>query len=155
MPDLFVQGTTAYTGAMNLAWARKMFSEWRSVISFGIIGVTCLSLHLGVYGLLSRVLFISVDQTLLNAVTVIIVSFVNYELNRHFTFQRHPRGMRSIMRFATVAVGAIMLNSFLFWLLHAVANIPDFAVIPMNAVLVAFFTFTCHRFFTFRASPTP
>ena len=132
---------------------RRVFeSEWKRLIFFCLIGGTCLGLNIALYALFSRILFRRVDHTVLNTITVILVSFLNYELNRHFTFDKQSRDLHSITRFTLVVITATVLNSTFFWLLHAVFGFVDLFVIPVNALLIAFFTFSMHRMFTFRRS---
>ncbi len=127
-----------------------LYSEWRHLFYFGLIGASSVLLVVGGYALISRVLWTTGPRTLQYILVVCIVTWLNYEANRHFTFQITHRSIGSLGRFATVAT---ILNGILFWLGHEILGILDFTVIIINAGLVACFTFSSHRLFTFHAQP--
>jgi len=127
-------------------------AEFPRLFRFGIIGFASLGMSLGLYALLSRVVWQDGPRTVEYVAVIVVVSWINYELNRHFTFQSRPSA-GAIGRFATVAVVATGLNSVLFWLGHEVLHVLDFAVIVANTFVVAVFTFTSHRLFTFHERP--
>jgi len=128
-------------------------TEFRRLFSFGVIGLASLGLNVGIYGLQSRILWPSGNRTLEYAITVILVTWLNYEANRRFTFDARQRTIGAMGRFATVAVVALGLNSVIFWIGHDVFHILDFYVIIASAFMVAVFTFFSHRWFTFHRDP--
>lgn len=125
--------------------------EKRSIATFLIIGISCLLLTLGGYALLSRILWPSGPRTVEYALTVIVVTYMNYEANRFFTF-RGARNKATLSRFAIVAVCAFTLQNIIFWLGHDVLGLWDVGIILLSTAIVAFFTFASHRLFTFRSS---
>ena len=131
----------------------RVWEERRRLVSFGIIGVTSLVLNVGLYALLSRFLWTQGSRTLEYTLVTILVTWLNYEANRFFTFDKKARDPGSIGRFVLIASMATGLNSFLFWLGHVFLQVNDFVVIVCNAFLIALFTFTSHRLFTFHERP--
>ena len=127
--------------------------EFARLFSFGVIGVTSLALTVGLYALFSRVLWVSGPHTVEYVITVVIVTWLNYELNRHFTFGKVKRSPETMGRFALVALASIALNAIIFWIGHEIMHLSDFIVIIATAFLVAAFTFTSHRLFTFHPEP--
>lgn len=125
---------------------------WR-LLTFGVIGASSLASVVGLYALLSRVLWTNGPRTIEYTFANVFVSWLNYEANRHFTFQKQQRSVGSLSRFITVAVIATGLNSILFWFGHEILHILDFVVIILDACIVATFTFTSHRLFTFHERP--
>lgn len=125
--------------------------EKRSIAAFLVIGTSCLGLTVGGYALVSRVLWPSGPHTLEYALTIIVVTYVNYEANRLFTFQG-ARNKTTLSRFALVAVAAFALQNLIFWLGHDVLGLWDVGIILLSSAIVAFFTFGSHRLFTFRSS---
>ena len=132
---------------------KTLRSEFWRLFTFGIIGLSSLAVVVGLYALVSRVLWTNGPRTVEYTLVNIFVTWLNYEANRHFTFQKQQRSVGSLGRFITVAVVATGLNSVLFWFGHDVSHISDFAVIIANAFIVATFTFTSHRLFTFHERP--
>lgn len=127
--------------------------ELPRLFRFGIIGVASLATILGLYGLLSRVVWPSGPRTFQYVLVLLLVTWLNYEANRSITFRAGQRSAGSMGRFATVAVVASGLNSALFWIGHEVLGFWDFLVIVVDTCLVAFFTFSSHRLFTFHPQP--
>lgn len=130
----------------------RVWNERRRLVTFFVVGITSLGLNLGLYALLSRVIWPSGPRTLENAIVVVIVTAVNFEANRHFTFAKQ-RSAGAVFRFGMVAIMAMALNSMLFWIGHAVLGLYDMLVIIMVTAVIAFFTFASHRLFTFHDNP--
>ncbi|MFH1620573.1 MAG: GtrA family protein [Patescibacteria group bacterium] len=127
-------------------------SESRRLFFFGLIGFGSLGLNIGLYALLSRILWPDGNRTLEYLIVVIIVSVVNFEANCHYTFASH-RSLGALMRSGLVVIAASILNTVLFWMGHAIFHLYDLAVIVVNTFLVAIFTYSSHRFFTFHSDP--
>jgi putative flippase GtrA len=83
---------------------------------------------------------------------VVVVTLFNFEANRRFTFAS-KRTAGALFRFGVVAVVASGMNTGLFWAGHSFLGLYDLAVIVANTLLVAFFTFSSHRLFTFHPDP--
>ena len=125
-------------------------SESRRLVSFVLIGIVMLGLNVAVYAALSRLIWPNGSHQLEYAFTVIVVTALNYEANRFFTFDKAERSLRTATRFALIAVVAFILNNALFWLGHGILGLYDLYVIVFVTLLVACVTFTGHRYFTFR-----
>jgi putative flippase GtrA len=128
-------------------------AELPRLIRFGLIGTFSMLCVIALYALVSDVLWSSGPRTPQYVLVVSIVAFINYEANRHFTFGKQNRSSGSLARFATVAVIATGLNSTLFWFGHDVLRLWDYGVIVGATALVAFFTFSSHRLWTFHERP--
>jgi len=131
----------------------KIWDERKRLVSFFIIGLASLLLSLGLYALFSRLLWPNGSHTAEYTVTVVLVTIFNFEANRLFTFGAAQRTLGAVLRFALVALLAAGLNSLLFWIGETVLRLYDFAVIIVVTVIVACFTFTSHRLFTFHHNP--
>ncbi len=84
---------------------------------------------------------------------IVLMTFMNYEANRRFTFNKLKNNIRVMGRFAAISIIATGLYTIMFWIGHEIFRIWDFFVIPVNQVLVGFFTFGSHRLFTFHPDP--
>lgn len=131
----------------------RLREEVPRMIRFIVVGLLSLGLVMGLYGLLSRIVWPSGSRSIQYAMVSVFVTWLNYEANRHFTFQNGARSIGSVGRFATVAVLATVLNNLFFWIGHNVLHLLDFSVILINTAVIAGFTFTSHRFFTFHERP--
>jgi putative flippase GtrA len=126
--------------------------ESRRLFSFAVIGVGSLLLNVGLYALLSRILWPQGNRTLEYLIVVVIVTVVNFEANRRYTFATQ-RSLGALVRFGLVAVIASILNTTLFHIGNSVLHLYDLAVIIGNILLVSLFTFSSHRLFTFHPDP--
>ncbi len=127
--------------------------EMRRIFRFLIVGLFSLTVTILLYALFSRWVWPGGPRIIEYALVTMIVTWINYEANRRFTFRAGKRSLSNISRFITVAVIAFFLNNTLFWIGHIVLHIYDFFVIVGLTVIVAAFTFTSHRFFTFHKNP--
>lgn len=131
----------------------KVLVEIRRLATFVVIGGVSVGTNIVLYGLLSRVIWPTGNRTLEYVMSTMIVTYINYEANRRFTFGARQRTVGAMGRFATIAVVAFGLNAVLFWTGNDVLHLWDFGVIVGSALLVAGFTFSSHRFFTFHPEP--
>ncbi len=120
---------------------------------FGIVGVTALCTTIGLYALLTRWIWPNGPRPVIYGIVTVFVTWLNYELNRHFTFRAGRRTVGNMGRFVVVAVVALGLNNGLFYVGHAILHLYDLWVIVGVTLIVAVFTFTAHRFFTFHPEP--
>ena len=130
-----------------------LWDERRRLFTFGAIGLASLGLSVGLYALVSRVLWVDGPRTFEYTLVTIVVTWCNYEANRFFTFAKKTRDAGSVGRFMIVALIATCLNSLFFWIGHILLHVADFAMIVINTFLIAIFTFTSHRLFTFHERP--
>lgn len=126
--------------------------ERRRLMIFFAVGVSANALVIGMYALFSRVVWPSGPKTFEYALCVVLGTIVNFEANRRFTFLA-ARSYGAALRFAVVAVVAIGLSSLLFWLGHDVFRIHDILMAVANVFIIAVFTFSAHRLFTFHPEP--
>jgi putative flippase GtrA len=128
--------------------------EWKTVFRFGIVGGSSLLVKTGVYALLSRILWNDGPRLVQNILALCVSMIYNYLLHRFWTFRSQAPQNSSAPRYVMVVVAASLLDAFLFYIGHTVLEIYDFAVIVGAAFIGALFTFTAHRFFTFRGRPS-
>lgn len=131
----------------------RVRAELPRFMMFGVIGLSSLGLTIGVYAFLTRIAWPHGPRTVEYAFTTIVVTWLNYEANSRFTFGAKQRNAAALGRFAGVAIVALGLNTVLFWFGHEVMRLADLWVIVANAFIVAIFTFTSHRLFTFHERP--
>jgi putative flippase GtrA len=126
--------------------------ESRRLFFFGLIGGASLAMNVGLYAWLSRLVWPGGNRTFIYAIVVVVVTLFNFEANRHFTFAS-KRSAGALFRFGMVAVVASGMNTGLFWMGHSLLGFYDLAVIVANTLLIALFTFSSHRLFTFHPNP--
>jgi len=127
--------------------------EWKTVFRFGVVGVSSLFVKTSAYAILSRIVWTAGPRTLENAMALGVSMVYNYLLHRFWTFRYQKAMNGSAQRYAIVVVVASMLDIGVFYVGHDILGIYDFAVLIGGAFIVALFTFTAHRFFTFHHDP--
>ena len=129
--------------------------EFWQLFRFGVIGGLTVVIYFGLYTLASRVLWPSGNRTLESLLANIVSAVFNFFAHRRWTFAAHNDSAgKQIPRFILVAIIAVALQSFLFWIGHAVLHIYDLIVVVAVSALIPLFTYVVHRSFTFR-HPVP
>ena len=153
MDNRCIQGGSIMNPGLVKLWER-LKPELPRLIRFLCVGVLSLCLTMGLYALVTRKIWSDGNRTVIYAIVVIIVTWINFVLNKKLTFQAQGKGAEgAIGRFATVAVIATGLNNVFFWIGHDILHVFDLMVIFLNTGLIALFTFTSHRLFTFHHEP--
>lgn len=130
--------------------------EGERIVRFLFIGGVSFLFNYGVYYLISRIIWPTGDRTLENFLAVAITSVLNYLAHRQWTFRSQGRHRRQIVRYIAVALSAILVQSALFWVGYYLLQANDLVVIFVVAVIIPFYTYLAHKFFTFHESqPTP
>ncbi|MBP6945065.1 GtrA family protein [Patescibacteria group bacterium] len=127
-------------------------NEGEQVVRFLFIGGVSFLFNYSVYYLISRILWPAGDRTLENFIAVAITSTLNYLAHRRWTFRSQGRHRSQAIRYVGVALSAIAIQSFLFWVGYHLLHAHDLIVIFVVAVIIPFYTYLTHKFFTFRES---
>ena len=148
-----------YTAAMPVKKTLLQRVEQRTGMSahdiaalsrFLVAGGTSVLVKIGVYALLSRVVWVSGSRTIENGIAIVLSTVYNYLVHRFWTFAHQQPESGSASRYVVVWVSASALETFLFWLLHVQFGLYDLAVLVFNAGFISMLTFVVHRVFTFR-----
>jgi putative flippase GtrA len=127
--------------------------EWKTLFRFGLVGGSSLLVKIGMYAVLSRIVWTSGPKTLENVMALGVSMVYNYTLHRFWTFRFQKTMNGSAQRYTMVVVAASLLDVGVFFIGHDLLGIYDFLVLAGGAFIVAFFTFAAHRFFTFHHDP--
>ncbi len=132
---------------------QKMGDEWAKLGRFLLIGGTSFAINAVTYAGITRLLWKGGNHTLANAISVTIASIFNFFAHRSYTFRSNGRKRDQLPRYLFVMVTAMGLQTFLFWLGHAIFKVHDFLVIFVVGACIPLYTYGLHRWFTFRSSP--
>jgi putative flippase GtrA len=127
--------------------------EWRSLIKFGIVGGTSVAMKMGLYALLSRLLWIGGPKWVQNIAALTVSTVYNYTLHRYWTFNHLKPAEGSTKRYLMVLAFGYVMDASLFFLGNEILKIYDFAVILGVSMIIPCFTFVIHRVFTFHPDP--
>jgi putative flippase GtrA len=124
--------------------------ELGAALRFGVVGVLATALHMGMVWWLIGAGISPLPANLLAFLSAFLVSFVGHY---HWSFRSTAHPLRAMLRFLTVAVGLLAVNSLLLsWLLQL--GWPERTAAVAAAMSVPVLGFLASRFWAFRA-PAP
>ncbi|MBQ9597923.1 MAG: GtrA family protein [Bacteroidales bacterium] len=144
-----VQGYEATgIGAPAPALVRSLWSRFRELILYGLIGGFCAALDFGVY----TVLGLWIPYLWANVISVHCGIFTSFFLNRSLNFKVKDKAAQRFTIFYLVGLSGLALSEGLIWLLAS-----QFAWNPILAKLltvfvVALYQFLLNKFITFKKS---
>lgn len=116
-------------------------------------GVGCAS-AVGHYGLLiGLVQMFDVAAVPASTAGALLGAWINYRLNRRFTFASRVRHAVAVPRFLLVAAAGVALNAVLMWLGVEVLHLHYLLAQVATTVLVLLWNFALHKLWTFRHPP--
>lgn len=126
--------------------------EGERVVRFLFIGGVSFLFNYSVYYLISRILWPAGNRTLENFLAVAMTSILNYLAHRQWTFRSRGRHRTQLVRYIAVALSAVLIQSVLFWVGYHLLQANDLIVILVVAIMIPFYTYLAHKFFTFHES---
>ena len=118
---------------------------------FLIVGVLNTGVDFGLYFLLTRLLFASVDSTVLAKGISYAAGVINsYLWNRSWTFQTRDGSWKSFLPFVLVNLIGLGINAGTLWMgLHGV-GLPEFLALMLATGATLIWNFTISKFVIFR-----
>lgn len=131
-----------------LALVRSLWSRFRELILYGLIGGFCAALDFGVYTMLG----LWIPYLWANVLSVHCGIFTSFFLNRSLNFKVKDKAAQRFTIFYLVGLSGLALSEGLIWLLAS-----QFAWNPILAKLltvfvVALYQFLLNKFITFKKS---
>ena len=135
-------------GAPAPALVRSLWSRFRELILYGLIGGFCAALDFGVYTMLG----LWIPYLWANVLSVHCGIFTSFFLNRSLNFKVKDKAAQRFTIFYLVGLSGLALSEGLIWLLAS-----QFAWNPILAKLltvfvVALYQFLLNKFITFKKS---
>lgn len=127
--------------------------EARTIARFLLVGGASFLVYLSVYTLQSRVLFPGATEqarVIMNLVATCFSVLFNYLAHRFWTYGAKEASIHQVAWYAFVVVTVTFLQTSLFWFGHVILGVYDYVVIVIVGGLCAGYTFTMHKYFTFR-----
>lgn len=131
-----------------LALVRSLWTRFRELILYGLIGGFCAALDFGVYTMLG----LWIPYLWANVISVHCGIFTSFFLNRSLNFKVKDKAAQRFTIFYLVGLSGLALSEGLIWLLAS-----QFAWNPILAKLltvfvVALYQFLLNKFITFKKS---
>ncbi len=132
---------------MKELWT-KLYSRFRDLILYGIIGCLSSGLDFVAYTLLVKVC--DWHYIVANCVSVLIGITTSFTLNRKYNFKVTDNTMRRFAIFLTVGLSGMALSNVILWLCIDVLSLGEILSKLLSIVLVVFFQFLLNKYITFR-----
>ena len=124
--------------------------EGKRLIKFTLVGATSFAIHFFGYLVLSRFIFPEGNRTLLNFMAISVSVSFNFLAHRGWTYKSNEKSVGQIIRYVVVVSTAGLLQTGLFYVGFEIFGLYDLFVTIFVAGISALFSFSAHRFFTFR-----
>jgi putative flippase GtrA len=139
---------------MTIAALRELIvREGKTFVRFALVGGSSFLVKAAAYTLLSRVIWNAGPRWVENILALGVAMVYNYTLHRLWTFKFQKPHPGSAPRYVIVVAIASLLDAVLFYVGHDMLKVYDLIVLAVDAALIAGFTFSAHRLFTFHSNP--
>lgn len=126
-----------------------IWNEAWNLFKFGVVGLTSLAIDVGVYALLSRVVWIAGPRTGLSLISTSISAMFNFLMHRSWTFKTQAFSVAMVIRYLSVLLAGTLINGTLFYVGHEILHLHDILVKIGSVFIVAGGSYTLHRWYTF------
>jgi len=130
--------------------AKQIYSKFRNLILYGVIGCFTASLDFCVFTLLSQVC--DVYYIIANTISVLIGISTSFILNRSINFKVKDHAKRRFVIFLIVGLCGYLLSSLILYIGIDTLGAEELVVKLVSIVMVVFFQFLLNKFVTFKVS---
>lgn len=129
---------------------RSYVNELWRIFKYGVVGVLCLGIHVGLYHWMSRIVWESGNRTVQYALALTVSAIVNFTLHRLWTFAVSTFNLAMILRYVGVIGFSMAMQSVVFHVLVDILRFYDYIGFVVASVAAVFFQYLLHRLFTFK-----
>jgi putative flippase GtrA len=129
---------------------KHLWTLWR-IFKYGVVGVTSLLIHLGLYSWMSRVIWVSGNRTLEYAVALVCASIFNFTLHRLWTYNAGAFQLRMLAKYIVVIGSSMLMQSLVFHICIDWLHLFDYFAFAISAVFAIIYQYFLHLFFTFKS----
>lgn len=127
---------------------KNLFSKFRNLLLYGIIGSFTATLDAIVFSVLSG--YLGVYYLFANCISVLVGITTSFILNRKYNFKVNDKVKQRFITFLTVGLVGLGLSNILLWIGY---DKMGFDMIPtklISIVIVVFIQYLLNKFITFR-----
>ena len=135
---------------------RQLYSRFRNLILYGIIGGFCSALDFGVYTALCY--FDIMPYLWANIISIHVGIFTSFVLNRSLNFKVIDKTTQRFLSFYTVGLTGLGISELMLYLMVTLGGWNELICKLVSIVVVALIQFVLNKFITFRKTqnlPTP
>lgn len=126
----------------------RLYSKFRNLILYGIIGSFTASLDFACFTLLTKLL--GTNYLLANCISVLVGITTSFLLNRSYNFKVKDKVVQRFSIFLTVGLLGLLLSNVILWFGIERLGANKIVVKLASIVLVVIFQFLLNNFITFR-----
>lgn len=131
-----------------MEWIKILYSKFRNLILYGIIGSFTSFLDFCVFTVLSQ--FIGVYYLLANCISVLVGISTSFVLNRTYNFKVKDKTKQRFITFLTVGLCGLFLSNLILWFGIDKLHLDEIIVKLASIVFVVGFQFLLNKFVTFK-----
>lgn len=126
----------------------NLFSKFRTLILYGLIGCVSSGLDFCVFSLLTR--YVGLYYLIANCISVIVGITTSFCLNRAYNFKVKDDVVRRFTIFLFVGLCGLCLSNFILWMCVDKLMLGELFSKIASIVIVVFFQFIANKTITFR-----
>lgn len=130
---------------MNL---KDIYSRFRNLILYGIIGGLCAALDFGVYTALCH--FDIMPYLWANIISIHVGIFMSFILNRSINFKVKDKTTQRFLSFYAVGLTGLGISELMLYLMVTIAGMNELLSKLISIIVVALIQFILNKFITFR-----
>ena len=130
---------------MNL---KDLYSRFRNLTLYGIIGGFCAALDFGVYTALCH--FDIMPYLWANIISIHVGIFMSFILNRSINFKVKDKTTKRFMSFYAVGLTGLGISELMLYLMVTIGGMNELLGKLISIVVVALIQFILNKFITFR-----
>lgn len=130
---------------MNL---KDIYSRFRNLILYGIIGGFCAALDFGVYTALCH--FDIMPYLWANIISIHVGIFMSFILNRSINFKVKDKTTKRFLSFYAVGLTGLGISELMLYLMVTIGGVNELLGKLISIVVVALIQFILNKFITFR-----
>lgn len=127
---------------------RRVYSKFRNLILYGIIGSFTSALDFAVFSMLSK--YFGIYYIVANCMSVLVGISTSFALNRSINFKVKDKTSKRFLIFLTVGLCGLLLSNLILYVGIDVLNGDKLIVKLASIVLVVGFQFIINKFVTFK-----
>lgn len=129
---------------------KQLYSHFRNLILYGIIGGFCAALDFGVYTLLCQ--FEIMPYLWANVISSHVGIFTSFILNRQINFKVKNKTALRFLSFYTVGLVGLGISESMLYLMITVAGWDELICKLISIVVVALVQFILNKYITFKTN---
>lgn len=130
---------------MNL---KDIYSRFRNLILYGIIGGLCAALDFGVYTALCH--FDIMPYLWANIISIHVGIFMSFILNRSINFKVKDKTTQRFLSFYAVGLTGLGISELMLYLMVTIGGMNELLSKLISIIVVALIQFILNKFITFR-----